>query len=409
MTTTTDGSAATTTRFARKQTMILEAASELINELGVKGMGFADVAERVGLTTTSVTYYFRKKEDLAFACFGLALDHIETQVSEAEAEPDPRQRVARFVRVNFDHFLASRQKTVPTFARMSDMRAIEDPLRQQLQDRYRIIFRRVRALLGDAAGEPAQSLRTMRAHVLMEVLYWVPAWIIRYGVADYDRVYGRFMEVFNHGLTPAGATWSPATFPLVDADEEDGAARRNFLMAATRLINDRGYRGASVDRIASELNVTKGSFYHHMEAKDDLVLECFRRSLSTISDAQLATDKLEGSHLHRLESAVATLLAFQFSDSGPLLRTTALQAIPAEMRVQVIDRSNRTAGRFADMMIDAISEGSMRAVDPLIASQMLMAALNAAYEQRRWASARPMDEAVQIYASTLFSGLLDPA
>ena len=409
MTTTLDTPAAKTSRFERKREMILEAASVLINELGVKGMGFADVAERVGLTTTSVTYYFRKKEDLVFACFGLALDHMEGQITEAEAEPDPRLRVARFVRVNFDHFLASRQKTVATFARMSDMRAMEDPLRLQLQERYRAIFRRVRALLGDAEGERAQGFRTMRAHVLMEVLYWVPAWIGRYGTADYDRVYHRFMEVFTKGLAPAGAAWAPTTFLLADGDDEGGAARRNFLTAATRLINDRGYRGASVDRIASELNVTKGSFYHHLEAKDDLVLECFRRSLSTISYAQHASDRLHGSHLHRLESAVATLLAFQFSESGPLLRTTALQAIPAEMRLQVIDRSNRTAGRFADMMIDAISEGSMRPVDPLIASQMLMAALNSAYEQRRWAGARPLDEAVAIYASVLFAGLFDPA
>lgn len=408
MTPTIDAPSTKTTRFERKREMILEAASAIINELGVKGMGFADVAERVGLTTTSVTYYFRKKEDLAFACFDLALDHIEGQVAKAEAEPVPQRRVARFVQINFDHFLASRQKTVSTFARMSDIRAMEDPLRQQLQERYRAIFRRVRALLGEAEGEKAQSLRTIRAHVLMEVLYWVPAWIMRYGVADYGRVYDRFMEVFNHGLAPAGSGWSPTTVPLVDAEEDGGPARRNFLMAATRLINDRGYRGASVDRIASELNVTKGSFYHHLEAKDDLVLECFRRSLSTISNAQHASDRLPGSHLHKLESAVATLLAFQFSDSGPLLRTTALQAIPAEMRFQVIDRSNRTAGRFADMMIDAISEGSIRPVDPLIASQMLMAALNSAYEQRRWASTRPLDEAVQIYASVLFSGLIDP-
>ena len=57
MTPTIDAPSTKTTRFERKREMILEAASAIINELGVKGMGFADVAERVGLTTTSVTYY----------------------------------------------------------------------------------------------------------------------------------------------------------------------------------------------------------------------------------------------------------------------------------------------------------------------------------------------------------------
>ena len=32
-------------------------------------MTFADVARRVGLNTTSVTYYFKRKEDLAAAAF----------------------------------------------------------------------------------------------------------------------------------------------------------------------------------------------------------------------------------------------------------------------------------------------------------------------------------------------------
>ena len=32
-------------------------------------MTLADVAAKVGLITTSVTYYYRKKDDLAAACF----------------------------------------------------------------------------------------------------------------------------------------------------------------------------------------------------------------------------------------------------------------------------------------------------------------------------------------------------
>jgi hypothetical protein len=46
-------------------------------------------------------------------------------------------------------------------------------------------------------------------------------------------------------------------------DEDDGTATRAaYLRAATRLVNEYGYRGASVDRIAAELRLTKGSFYH---------------------------------------------------------------------------------------------------------------------------------------------------
>jgi AcrR family transcriptional regulator len=63
-----------TKRFRAKRDAILAAAAEAINEQSAKGMTFADVARRVGLNTTSVTYYFKRKEDLAAACFEHTLE-----------------------------------------------------------------------------------------------------------------------------------------------------------------------------------------------------------------------------------------------------------------------------------------------------------------------------------------------
>lgn len=405
----TVGTAKATGRFEQKRQAIIESASALINEFGVRGMGFAEVADHVGLTTTSVTYYFRKKDDLACACLLRSLDLMDGQVALASAEADPVARIGRLTRLHLDQARDIRLGTVAPFARLSDIRAMNDPMREELLERYRRVFRGMRALLGEGGGEKAHGLRSVRAHVLIEILLWTPAWIDRYSLEDYDRVYRRMMEVFVHGLTPHGGGWEPAPLPAPGSDDDEGQARRNFLMAATRLINDRGYRGASVERIASELNVTKGSFYHHMNAKDDLVLECFRRSLTTITEAQRAASALPGTYLEKLQSTVASLLAYQFSDSGPLLRTTALQAIPPEMRRQVMDHSNMAAGRFADMIIDGITERSLRPVDPLIASQMLMAAVNGAYEQRRWVEEGTIGDSVATYASTIFEGLAPQA
>ena len=78
------------------------------------------------------------------------------------------------------------------------------------------------------------------------------------------------------------------------------------MLAATRLINELGYRGASVQRIASELNVTKGSFYHHLDAKDDLVIECYKRSFDTIIETQQAGEAAGGDWWHKLSSVIAT-------------------------------------------------------------------------------------------------------
>ena len=56
-----------TERFDDKREAILDGAARLFNQHGIKGGLLSDLARRVGLATNSLTYYYRKKEDLATA------------------------------------------------------------------------------------------------------------------------------------------------------------------------------------------------------------------------------------------------------------------------------------------------------------------------------------------------------
>ena len=113
-----------------------------------------------------------------------------------------------------------------------------------------------------------------------------------------------------------------------------------------------------------------------------------------------------GSRLDQLATMLSALLAVQLADQTPLLRTTALPSLPENLRRGIIDTSDRIARRIAGLIIDGISEGSMRPVDPLIAGQVLLWTINAAYELRARAARVPIDRAIVLYGSTLFNGLL---
>jgi AcrR family transcriptional regulator len=267
------------------------------------------------------------------------------------------------------------------------------------------VFRTTRALWGDPASRAQKDLNSARAHVLLENTFWLTVWIARYDPDQYGRVEARLIDVFANGIAGPKVEWSPELLDLTHDEAEPGRAA--FLLAATRLINSLGYRGASVQRIASELNVTKGSFYHHLDAKDELVLACYRRSFDTISAAQELADRSGGSHWHRLSSTIATLLEVQFAEAAPLLRTTALSGLPAGEREAMVDRSNRIARRYAGTIMDGVAEGSCRPVDALIAAQALTSLQNAAFDMRKWASTMDRDRAVAMYASTLLFGMFD--
>ncbi|WP_341209348.1 TetR/AcrR family transcriptional regulator [uncultured Sphingomonas sp.] len=394
-----------TRRFREKRQAILAAAADAINEQSAKGMTFADVARRVGLNTTSVTYYFKRKEELAAAAFEQTLDSLMAMLDDAGREPTPQARVARMVTLNVERLMRIERGEERALAVLSDLRAMDEPMRATLMNRWREVFRRTRALWGSGLSREATDLAGARAHVLLENIFWLPLWLPRYEVDQYPRAAARLTALLRDGLAVDGAGWNPATVALPHDDPVPG--REAFLLAATRLINELGYRGASVQRIASELNVTKGSFYHHLDAKDDLVVACYRRSFDTIAAAQRLADERGGTHWQRLCDTVATLVAVQFSERDSLLRTTALSGLPAGERQQMIDRSTRIARRFAGTMMDGIAEDTVRPVDSLIASQALMGMLNAAFDMRKWAWSMDRDRAIRHYASTLMFGMFD--
>jgi AcrR family transcriptional regulator len=395
-------------RFELKREKIIVAATELVNAHGLKGMTLLDIAKAVGLNTTSVTYYFKRKELLAAAAFERTLQRLEDMVREAGEADSTEKRVSDLVAATIALRARIVRGTDLPLAKLSEIRTLDDEIRKPLELHYQAIFRIVRGYFGESRDDAHKALLTARAHLLLEVVFWLPMWIGQYALSDFQRVHASLVDILLNGLAPADAPWAPR---LLDVDgpsddaEPDGS--EGFLRVATRLINDAGYRGASVVRIADKVNVTKGSFYHHLDGKDDLVIECFRRSFARISQTiALARDECEEG-CDRLESAIATLLNIQFYDDWPLMRTTALQSLPVDLRADVVARSNRAALQFTGIMIDGMRDGSLRVVDPLIASQFLIASINTAYDLQKWASRLEPDTAIAFYGSAMLRGLCD--
>jgi AcrR family transcriptional regulator len=396
-------------KYARKQQAIIAAASEVINRDGVKGMTLANVANRVGLITTSVTYYFRKKEDLAVACFLDAISRVEALVDRAGTESDPPTRVRRLLKL----WLELRQRIVageePPIALFGDMRTLQKPQRTIVGEAYRRFFAKLCSLFESPEYSwmtPAQ--RAARAHVLSEQVLWAVIWLRRYDTDDFDRVRKRMYDILLHGFAGPGRSWQPASGlieEILRSVPQESASQETFLVAATRLINERGYRGASVEKISERLNVTKGSFYYHHEAKDDLVVACFKRTFETMRHIQRAVLTQTEDDWERLSMLAAALIAFQTSERGPLLRTSALVALPQPMRQEMIETYSQISNRFAGVIADGITSGAMRAVDPMVGAQMFSATLNASAEYRWWVPGASGDQAQELYSKPLLMGL----
>lgn len=402
----------TSDRFQKTRARILDAAARLINEYGLRGLTFVAVGEAVGMNTTSITYYFRKKEQLAVAALEQAIDTLDRMILTAAEEPTPEARVSRLIRLRLDHSAAVRLGTEPMIALLGDLRATEEPERERLRKRYQVLIWRTGRFFGPMDDALTANRRIAAGQVLLDVIHWMRAWLPQYDLGDFDRIHERLMDLLRHGFAAPGARWQAAPVapwgPLELPPLEQEDSQTAYLRAATVLINDRGYRGASVDEIAGLLKLSKGSFYHHMDSKDELVLNCFRSSYTRLLQHQRDALARPGSHWTRITACLAGLLTIQFDGQFPFLRTTATQALPAALREGVFRQSAHVGHRFAGMLSDGIAEGSVRAVDPLITSQCLLALINSSYDLQQWARRMPSaDLAVEVYAATLAFGLFD--
>ena len=400
-----------TERFEDKREAILDGAARLFNQHGIKGGLLSEIAQRVGLATNSLTYYYRKKEDLACACLQRAMDALVSTVDAAAQQRKLALRIRTFIGgylLLLADIAEGRHAELIVF---SDLLSLAPPQRDPMAAAYTQMFRRVRALL-DAADAPAlePAARNARAHLLLSTVSWARAWLSRHEPVDYARVAAQIADIVLFGIANPGrglAGMAPGrhAHALVIGEDDGTATRAAYLRAATRLVNEYGYQGASVDRIAAELQLTKGSFYHHHETKEELIAACFERTFAVMRASQSAALATTGSGLDRLAMACRSLLDFQMSTQGPLLRVTAWTGLPAALRDDTRRTMGRLGERFAALVVDGMADGSLRIVDPSIAAQVVNGVVNAAAELERWVPGAHAGNAFELYAMPLFSGL----
>lgn len=96
----TEGSAGRSKGQVRRQ-LVIDAAAEAISELGLANVRVVDIAERAGMTTGHVTYYFPAKTDLLMLAIRRSEESLIAQAEvELEGIDDAWARLVRLVELS---------------------------------------------------------------------------------------------------------------------------------------------------------------------------------------------------------------------------------------------------------------------------------------------------------------------
>src|SRR5687768_10088061 len=131
-----------TDRFERKREAILDAATRILNRKGVKGLTLGDSAAAVDLSTTSVTYYFKRKDDLAAACMTRGIDAFLEMVDQALVPAAPADRLHRLLTLYLEALRRIETGEAPPLPVLSERLALSSPRREEVGKAYGRLFRK---------------------------------------------------------------------------------------------------------------------------------------------------------------------------------------------------------------------------------------------------------------------------
>jgi len=399
---------ALTPRHLEKRELLLDAAARRFNERGLRGAGLADIAASVGLSTTSVTYYFRRKEDLTVACLLRAIDHYSRLADDAAGQTGVEARLQRFAH-GFGQLLVDIESGAqPQLISFNDVRALSGPAADQVFAAYTGMFRRLRELLrGKATAELTADEINARTHLTLSAFNAFRSWAGRYEPEDYLPRIEHLVDVLLHGVGSSRAADRTATVGIELPEQPSGDTASEFLRVAADLINEQGFRGVSVERIAARLSLSKGSFYHHLDTKHDLIVACFQHSFDVLREALRQAFAAPGCGRVRLEAMTGALMRHQLSAAGPLLRWSAISAVTDPLERDGVARAiRRLQERMGSLLIVGMQDGSIRLLDQAVTAQFLLQAINSAVELRRWVRKADAQHVGALYVRPVLQGVL---
>jgi AcrR family transcriptional regulator len=151
--------------------------------------------------------------------------------------------------------------------------------------------------------------------------------------------------------------------------------RARILEAAERNFARNGYDATSVASICQQADVTKGGFYHHFPSKQAVFLELLNQWLALL-DGQFDVVRAETENVPQALQQMAGLVqpVFQVA-SGKLhifLEFWSKAARDPTVWQASIAPYRRYQSLFAHMIEAGVAEGTLREVDPMLTSQVIV-------------------------------------
>ncbi len=150
-----------------------------------------------------------------------------------------------------------------------------------------------------------------------------------------------------------------------------------LLETATRLFRQRGFHATSMQDIAEAMGMNRGSLYHYIAAKDDLLWSIVSGALARLHAQVEPVLASAAPPPVRLREAIEAHLRFSVENGDELaLLQVELRAFGPERRAELLARRDAYEALWRAVVAEGIADGTFRPVDVRLSTIAILSVCN---------------------------------
>ena len=180
----------------------------------------------------------------------------------------------------------------------------------------------------------------------------------------------------------------------------------DLMATATRLFRERGFHATSMQDLAQALRMNRGSLYHYIVGKDELLWLILVRAFDLLEARVVPILDSGAPPVDRIRGAIREHLrvAADHADELSLIQIE-LRSLSLERRAQMIGRRNAYEVLWRTAISEGIAAGSLRAFDVRLAGIGILSACNWFTQWYRPNGSLSVDEVAERFCDLFLTGL----
>ena len=154
-------------------------------------------------------------------------------------------------------------------------------------------------------------------------------------------------------------------------------SRENILQAAAHIFQKKGYHATSMQDIADAVDLKKGSLYHHVDSKQDILFALLNEALELILERLQFVAEQDIPSEQKVRQAMGAY--FSFLAENPSLSSVLLleyRSLEEEYKKLHIPRRDQVDQLWQTLISEGSSQGDFHSLEPGLVSKALLGVLN---------------------------------